>query len=211
MNPDLLAAIKELYFLWDPVHPFLSRYFGEIYGRRDGAVVEMGPFCGTVFSLAKEGIGDSFLIATFPPGLGEFFREEEKKHSTGKVDVLESLPSFAGVPENRFDLAVFRGALFFPALFEVDFPAIHRVLRPGGIAIIGGGFGKFTPDTIIHKIADRSRTLNKRLGKQEVDREKLEENLAKIAPGAKTKVSSEVGLWVLMEKDRPSPRDLRSP
>ena len=211
MNPDSLAAIKELYFLWDPVYPFLSKHFGEIYGRRDGMVIEIGPFCGSVFELVKGRTGDSFLIATFPPGLGEFFREEAKKHGGGKVDVIESTPSLAGVPKNRFDLAVFRGALFFPALFEVDFLAIHRVLRPGGIAIVGGGFGKFTPDTIIHKIAERSRVLNLRLGKQEVDRGKLEENLKKIAPGAKTEVSSEGGLWVIMKKDRPSPCDAKKP
>ena len=211
MNPDALAAIKELYFLWDPVYPFLSRQFGEIYGRRDGTVVEIGPFCGNVFSLTKERIGDSFLIATFPLALSEFFREEGKKHGVGKVDVIGSMPSLAGVPENRFDLAVFRGALFFPSLLEVDFLAIHRVLRPGGIAVMGGGFGKFTPDTIIHKIAGRSRTLNLRLGKQEVDRGKLKENLENIAPGVKTEVSSEGGLWVIMKKDEPSPCDTRRP
>jgi len=204
LNPDLLAdaeAIKELHVLWDPVYPFLAEHFGEIYGRKDGMVIEMGPFCGTVFAMAKVGIGESFLIATFPPGLSEFFRGETKKHGAGNVKVIESTPSLADVPKNCFDLAVFRGALFFPALFEVDFAAIDSILRPGGTAVIGGGFGKFTPKAVIEKIAQPSRSLNVRLGKREIDRGILEKSLRKSDLGAKVELSSEGGLWVIMRKE----------
>ena len=212
LNPDYLAdaeAIKELYALWDPVYPFLAEHFGEIYGRKDGRVIEMGPFCGTVFAMVKEGLGDSFLIATFPPGLGEFFREEAKKHDGGKVRVIESTPSLADVPKNHFDLAVFRGALFFPALFEVDFVAIDSILRPGGTAVVGGGFGKFTPKSVIEKIAKRSRNLNVRLGKEEIDRGILEKRLRKSDLSAKMEVGSEGGLWVIMRKEPLSSRNDR--
>jgi hypothetical protein len=204
LNPGLLVnadAIKELHFLWDSVYPFLAEHFAEIYGRKNGMVIEMGPFCGTVFAMMKEGIGDSFLIATFPSGLAEFFREEARKRGGGKVRVIESTPFLSDVPENRFDLAVFRGALFFPALFEVDFAAIDHILRPGGTAIIGGGFGKFTPKAVIEKIAQRSRSLNVRLGKQEIVREILEKSLRKSALSAKVEVSSEGGLWIIMNKE----------
>ena len=212
LNPDYLAdaeAIKELYALWDPVYPFLAEHFGEIYGRKDGRVIEMGPFCGTVFAMVKEGLGDSFLIATFPPGLGEFFREEAKKHDGGKVRIIESTPSLADAPKNRFDLVVFRGALFFPALFEVDFVAIDSILRPGGTAVVGGGFGKFTPKSVIEKIAKRSRNLNVRLGKEEIDRGILEKRLRKNDLSAKVEVSSEGGLWVIMRKEPLSSRNDR--
>jgi hypothetical protein len=153
----------------------------------------------------KKGVGDSFLIGTFPPGMSEFFRDEAKRHGGDKVRVVESTPSLADVPKNRFDLVVFRGALFFPALFEEDFTAIDQILRPGGIAIIGGGFGKFTPKAVIEKIAQQSRGLNVRLGKQEIDREVLEKSLKKSALGAKVEVSSEGGLWIIMKKEPLSP------
>lgn len=218
MNPNLLIdieAIKELYALWNPVYPFIARYFGEIYGRKDGMVIEIGPFCGTVFAMAKEGIGESFLIATFPPGLDEFFRQETKRHGGGKVKVIGSTPFLAGVPKNRFDLALFRGALFFPAMFEVDFAAIDQILRPGGTAIVGGGFGKFTPKAVIDKIAQRSRSLNARLGKEDIETEIVEERLRRIGLSAKVEISSEGGLWVIIRKEALSPaggdRDLLQP
>jgi len=212
LNPDLPAdaeAIKELYALWDPVYPFLAEHFGEIYGRKDGSVIEIGPFCGTVFTMAKEGIGQSFLIAAFPPGLGEFLREEARKHGGGKVRIIESTSSLVDVPKNHFDLAVFRGALFFPALFEVDFVAIDSILRPGGTAVVGGGFGKFTPKSVIERIAKRSRNLNVRLGKEEIDRGILEKRLRKNDLSAKVEVSSEGGLWVIMRKEPLSSRNDR--
>jgi len=212
LNPDLLAdaeAIKELYALWDPVYPFLAEHFAAIYGRKDGRIIEVGPFCGTVFAMAKEGIGESFLIATFPEGLDEFFCEEARKHGRGNVKVMESTPSLADVPKNRFDLVIFRGALFFPALFEVDFVAIDHICSPGGTAVIGGGFGKFTPKAVIDKIAQRSRSLNVRLGKEEIDRGILEKRLRKSDLSAKVEVGSEGGLWVIMRKEPLSSRNGR--
>jgi hypothetical protein len=58
LNPDLPAdaeAIKELYALWDPVYPFLAEHFGEIYGRKDGSVIEMGPFVEPFLRWRKKG------------------------------------------------------------------------------------------------------------------------------------------------------------
>ena len=68
-----LDLIKEIDRLWDPVHPYLARHIHELYGRQDGNILEIGPFCGSIFTLLRQGIGSSFLIATFPPGMGDFF------------------------------------------------------------------------------------------------------------------------------------------
>jgi len=57
----------------------LARQISELYGRRDGDIVEIGPFCGVVFSLLKEKIGHSFRIAAFPERMGRFFRQEAEK------------------------------------------------------------------------------------------------------------------------------------
>jgi hypothetical protein len=113
--------------------------------------------------MAKEGIGQSFLIATFCQGWVNSSRRGQEAQGA-RWRIIESTPSLPTC-QNHFDLAVFRGALFFPALFEVDFVAIDSILRPGGTAVVGGGFGKFTPKSVIEKIAKRSRNLNVSLGK----------------------------------------------
>lgn len=201
MSPVDLNLIQEIDTLWDPVYPYLAQQILAIYGRQDGNILEIGPFCGTIFALKKKNIGNSFLIATFPPGMGSFFRDEIKKRRLeDEIEVIETDPSLTKIEGNRIDLAVFRGALFFPSLFEVDFQAIYRILRADGIAFIGGGFGKFTPDTVIRTIGKRSRELNLQIGKIELSEDRLKRDIQASNVKGKTKIISEGGLWVIIKK-----------
>jgi hypothetical protein len=198
MNLDLF---KEIYRLWEPVYPYLAHHIHEAFGRKEGHILEMGPFCGVIFTLINEGIGNSFSIAAFPSGMGDFFHlEAREKEIDEKLVIIETNPSLTGVGENSFDLAIFRGAFFFPSLFKVNISRIYRILRPEGIALIGGGFGKFTPDPVIKDIGKRSRDLNLQIGKVEVDEVQLRQDIDKTHEKGKIKILSEGGLWVLMRK-----------
>ncbi len=201
MNPVRLDLIQEIDQLWDPIYPYLAQHIHELYGRRDGGIVEIGPFCGVIFSLLKEKIGHSFFIAPFPEGMGNFFRQEGKRRKLAeKIEVMETDPSLVGLEEDRFDLAVFRGALFFPTLFQVDFSALYRIVKKGGMALLGGGFGKFTPESMIEKIKRRSRDLNLMIGKTEIDKDQLVQDLQKRKAKGRFEFFSEGGLWVVMKK-----------
>jgi SAM-dependent methyltransferase len=197
-----LDLIKEIDHLWEPVYPYLAKHIHEIYGRRDGRILEIGPFCGVIFTLLKEGIGSSFSMAAFPPGMGDFFRQEARKRKIeDRIEIIETDPSLTGMEDNQIDLALFRGAFFFPSLFRVNFSAIHRVLKPKGIAWMGGGFGKSTPDAMIKEISERSRRLNLQIGKIEVKEDELRQEIEKDDGKGKVKIVSEGGLWVLMRKE----------
>ncbi|MGQ9647203.1 MAG: methyltransferase domain-containing protein [Thermodesulfobacteriota bacterium] len=196
-----LEFIQEIDQLWDPVYPYLARHISELYGRRDGDLVEIGPFCGVVFSLLKEKIGHSFWIATFPEGMGDFFRQEaEKRNLLERIKIMETNPSLVGLEDGHFDLAIFRGALFFPHLFQVDFSAIYRILKEGGMALLGGGYGKFTPESVMERIKRRSRDLNLAIGKTEIDEDHLVRNLRMKNLEARFEFLSEGGLWLKIEK-----------
>lgn len=201
MEPFNLHPIQEIYHLWEPVYPYLSQQILELYNRKDGSILEIGPFSGAIFDLQKKNIGNSFLIAAFPTGMGDFFHEETRKQRLeGKIRVIEMDPALTGIDEKSIDLVIFRGAFFFPSLFKVNFSAIDRVLKTNGVAFIGGGFGKFTPDRVIKDIGKRSRELNLQIGKIEIDEDKLRHEIQSEAVKAKIKIISEGGLWVLMRK-----------
>jgi hypothetical protein len=200
MNPKRLDLIQEIDQLWSPVYSHLTKQILEVYGRRDGDVIEIGPFCGVIFALIRKRIGRSFFIATFPPGMGHFFSQEAKRQKLeDKIKIIETDSSMVGVEQNRFDLIIFRGAFFFPSLFEVNFPAIEGILRKDGMALLGGGFGKFTPESVIKKIGKRSRDLNLAIGKIEVDRDQLWKDIQKNVKG-KCEIISGGGLWVVIRK-----------
>jgi hypothetical protein len=201
MIPIDLNLIQEIDRLWNPVYPYLSQQIQELYGRQDGDILEIGPFCGVIFTLKQKNIGSSFLIATFPAGMGNFFCEEAKNRKIEEgIKVIETGPSLAGVEEDSIDLAIFRGAFFFPSLFKVNFTGIYRVLRKNGIAFIGGGFGKFTPDRVIQDIGKKSRDINLKIGKREVGQGQLLRDIQKSNVKGKVEVISEGGLWVVMRK-----------
>jgi SAM-dependent methyltransferase len=133
--------------------------------------------------------------------MGGFFRQEkEKQNLVEKIEIIETDPSLVGLEEDRFDLVIFRGALFFPNLFQVDFSAIYRILKKGGMALLGGGFGKFTPESVIEKIKRRSRDLNLAIGKIEIDEDQFRQDLRTKNLKGNFEFLSEGGLWVMMKK-----------
>jgi len=196
-----LRHFMELYHLWQPVYPHLARYIGELYGRADGNVLEVGPFCGAIFELYRNGTGKSFSLGTFPPGTDQFFRDEVRRlDCDDKVAVIATDPALSGIADNAFDLVVFRGALFFPEIFRTDFRAIYRVLRKDGLAVVGGGFGRLTPRAVIEQIGERSKELNILLGKAGMDEKRLLTDIESSGIDGSVEIVSEGGLWALIRK-----------
>jgi hypothetical protein len=195
------ALIEELNLLWEPIRPYLARQIEELYRRRDGHILEMGPFSGLIFELVRRNIGRSFSIAAFPQAAIPLYRSEaQKKGLEDRVRIIESDSSLSNVGECGVDLAVFRGALFFPSLFQVDVRAIYRTLSTGGIAFIGGGFGKYTPPEVISRIGKRSEQLNSAMGRVRVTVESLRDQLRSSTLEEKCEIITEGGLWVVLRK-----------
>jgi len=195
------TLIEELNLLWEPVRPFLVRQIEELYGRRDGHILEIGPFSGLIFALAQKNIGHSFSIAAFPQTPIAQYRQEARKHGLeDRVSIIESDSSLIGISDESVDLAIFRGALFFPALFQVDFAAIYRTLRKAGIAFAGGGFGKHTPPEVIGQIGKRSEHLNAAMGRVRVTVESVQDQVRSSHLEGKCEITTEGGLWVVMKK-----------
>jgi len=195
------VLIGELNLLWEPIRPYLARHIEELYGRRDGNILEMGPFSGLIFELARRNIGQSFSIAAFPQAAIPLYRlEAQKLGLEDRVTIVESDSSLENIREGSVDLTIFRGALFFPGLFQVDFSAIQRTLSTKGIAFIGGGFGKYTPPEVISQIGKRSEQLNAEMGRVRITVESVRDQLQSNHLEEKCQITTEGGLWVMLRK-----------
>lgn len=200
-NASILNLIEEIHDLWKPVYPYLAQHISEVYGRKDGSVLEIGPFSGAIFELQRKGIGHFFTIATFPSGVGKYFLRVARDEDLGdQINVLETDPSLNGIGNKKVDLAIFRGAFFFPSLFKVDLQRIDEVLKPDGRAFIGGGFGKFTPAKVIRAIGKQSRDLNLKIGKIDIREEDLRQELCRVRIKATVEVSTDGGFWVILRR-----------
>jgi hypothetical protein len=199
MEADRL--IEELNLLWKPIRPYLARQVEELYGRQDGHILEMGPFSGLIFALARNRIGQGFSIAAFPQATVSLFRREAREYGLEeKVRILESDTFLIGVADESVDLVIFRGAFFFPNFFQVNLGAIYRTLGPAGVALVGGGFGKHTPPEVISQIGKRSEQLNAEMGRVRITAESVRDQVRLSHLEEKCELSTEGGLWVVMRK-----------
>jgi len=194
-------VIIELNRLWRPIRPYLAQHVAELYGRHDGKVLEIGPFSGLALELAARGIGTSFHIAAFPGAIADTLKDEAQDlELAGKITVAESDERLTGVLPETFDLIIFRGAFFFPSFFSPHLPAIYRSLTTGGMALLGGGFGRHTPEHVIKGVEKRSKALNQALGRVRI----TDRDLWPILEGADLKeratIIIEGGLWVVVRK-----------
>ncbi len=103
-------------------------------------------------------------------------------------------------------MAVFRGAFFFPSFFSPDLPAIYRSLKAGGMALVGGGFGRHTPGDVIRSIEKRSKDLNVALGRVRITEKDLWSILEAAELKERATMITEGGLWVVLRKGLPSRR-----
>ena len=193
--------IEELNLLWEPVRPFLAKQVEELYGRRDGHILEIGPFSGLIFSLAQKNVGRTFSIAAFPQATIPLFQQEARKLGLEeRVRIVESNSSLINIADGSIDLVIFRGALFFPTLFQVDLGAIYKTLSTRGIAFVGGGFGKYTPPEVINQIKKRSEQLNAAMGRVRVTFESVRDQVQSSRLEQECEITTEGGLWVVMRK-----------
>jgi len=193
--------IIELNHLWEPVRPYLAQQVSELYGRHDGCLLEVGPFSGLALELADKGIGDFFQMAVFPGEVVHALNDEaEKLGLAGKVTIAESDEKLFGVPSGTFDFTLFRGAFFFPSFFKPDLPAIYGSLKAGGMALLGGGFGRHTPEHVIRSVEKRSKDLNQALGRVRISEEDLWPALEAAGMKNRAQVIAEGGLWVVVKK-----------
>ena len=172
-------------------------------------MLEVGPFAGGIarglLSLSSE---FKVVLVDTSPELFDDLREEISETPFAQRMMITSSPHSPLIfLDKSFDLVVCRGAFFF--LTPVMLQEIYRVLRPGGCAIVGGGYGPVTPQTLIDEIAEESKQLNLLLGKQWMEQEDLTQMIQEASLQEHTEISTEGGLWLIMRRRGNSEKSLQ--
>jgi SAM-dependent methyltransferase len=174
----------------------------EYYGKNCGDVLEVGPFSGGISAeLARRNPDLNVTVAAQDRGVVGYLRKEiEGAGLYQKIDVIWSELDNLVFPDCHFDLVIFRGAYFFLDEEGKILWDIYRILKEGGLAFIGGGYGKNTPQALIDEIADESRDLNDRLGRRRVTEGGVKTMVNNAGLTSHTRIEKEGGLWLVIQK-----------
>ncbi len=197
-----LRNLKRVNDLWSKIYPYLATQVMEHYGKNHGDVLELGPFSGGIsVELARLHPGLSITIAAQDPGVVDYLRKEiEEAGLNRKIEVAWSELDNLVFADCLFDLILFRGAYFFLDEEGKILREIYRVLKEDGLAFIGGGYGKNTPQALIDEIAEESRDLNDRLGRRRVTEGEVTTMVNKAGLTSRTRIEKEGGLWLVIQK-----------
>ena len=116
---------------------------------------------------------------------------------TGRV---ENLP----IKSSSIDLVVSRGSVFFWSNLNTAFSEIYRVLRAGGIAYVGGGFGNKELKKHIEqrmKIIKPSWHSEKSRRIAELNSHKVDEIMRALKIHSYCFINNDTGIWILIKKE----------
>jgi SAM-dependent methyltransferase len=186
-----------------PIYPVIAEQMLAWSGIRDGLALDLGSGPG-LLSVALAGQSDLFVIALdTDPAMSRIAREtaagcpDRVAPITGDVHCMP-------LKDNTVSLIVSRGSIYFWRDRARAFSEIERVLRPGGVAFVGGSFG--TPmlrETIFTEMRRRNpewdRDIARRSGQATPDA--LRRELGRSGVAHARIREEEEGLWVEIRKD----------
>ena len=199
MTDNRLENIKLINHLWAEVYPFLVSVIMDDFGRHTGRVLEIGPFSGGLsMELARSYPELEITITTWQSDVIKYLEKEVADAGlSGRIEVIKSVREVFNFTNEYFDLIICRGALFF--LDERLLLESFRMLV-NGLAFIGGGYGKKTPQHIIDAIHEESHVLNQSLGKRWITKSNLENLLRDTKLTDYSRIEEDGGLWLIISK-----------
>lgn len=181
------------------VYPLIADQIIRRCGIKDGICIDIGSGPGSLAVAISKVTDLNIYSLDMEDEMNQIAKkniiEEELHHRIFPVngDVHE-LP----FPDDFADLIISRGSLFFWEDKETSFKEIYRVLKPGGWAYIGGGFGSKTLKNKIRQSVNNSKTDHINIPKISITG--LELILNNVPLKNYQILNDNSGLWILFKK-----------
>ncbi len=149
---------SDTYTRLQPIYPLLIQQFVDDYQLSDGIAIDIGVGPGWL-GLEMSKITNMKIV--FMDISQESLDLAKKNFEALKVDNaaeflkadVEEIP----IEDNYADFIMSRGSLWFWENPEKGLWEIYRILKPGGVAIIGGGLGKYIPQSMRARLYEHLR------------------------------------------------------
>ncbi len=182
-----------------PIYPLLAQQCVDDYRLDSGICLDIGTGNGYVGTEIAKITNMSIYFIDIEAEALDFARRTvavadiDNEGFFLEADVCKGLP----LADNFADFIISRGSIWFWEDKAKGLAEIYRVLKIGGTALIGGGFGRYVPDTMRARLSEtRKNTLEKkgvkRLSLEEMEALALEAGIPSFkvmqdAPGDKSR------------------------
>jgi len=148
-NPDYMSAAqfdKMARTVLAPVYPLLARQILLDYGITFGDCLDVGGGGGYLAIELAQRSGINVTVLDIDPEAIEIARRNiEEAGLEDRIDTVVADAARMPFKDSSFELVISRGSFFFWEDKVGGLREVYRVLKPGGIGFIGGGFGRMLP------------------------------------------------------------------
>ncbi|MDR1300868.1 MAG: class I SAM-dependent methyltransferase [Treponema sp.] len=186
-----------------PIYPVIASRLLDLAGVRQGQCLDIGCGGGHLgLAVAKDFMGTVILLDVNPHALAIAARRIPWE-AQGRINVLQGDVHAMPLEEASVDLALSRGAMWFWEK-EASLKEIWRILAPGGVAVLGGGYGSAPLKQAIYQTM--SVRNHEDFGEQQEKRmqgaapEDYAQVMERLGIGIPTCIHEESGDWLLFRK-----------
>lgn len=188
-----------------PIYPVIAEQVLAWSGIRDGICMDLGSGPGLLSAALAEKSGLSVIALDADPAMARFARETADGHGCAdRITPVTGDVHRMPVKGDTASLVVSRGSIYFWEDRVRAFREIERVLRPGGVAFVGGSFGTAAlRETIFARMRRRNpdwdRDIARRSGWATIETLRRELTASGVALSGIRE--EEAGMWVEIRKD----------
>ncbi|MGI6739720.1 MAG: class I SAM-dependent methyltransferase [Christensenellales bacterium] len=149
---------NENYAELKPMYPLLIQQFVDDYDLMHGIALDIGAGPGWLgMELAKITNMKIVFLDISQDALDMAKENFEKLDVDNEVDYIQADVLELPMEDNRFDFIMSRGSIWFWKQPQKALKEIERILKPGGVAIVGGGLGRYLPPSMRARLQNRIR------------------------------------------------------
>jgi len=196
--------VKSNYAKLQPMYPLLIQQFVDDYGLMEGIAVDIGTGPGFLgLELSKITAMKVCFVDLKQEALDTAKSSFDLLEADNEAEFIQADVHSLPLEDNYADFIMSRGSIWFWDEPENGLKEIYRVLKPGGVAVIGGGLGRYLPKTMRSRMQE---SLKQGLQERNEKRPSLEEFEAMVKRAGlpdyriMTDGDSSSGKWVEIRK-----------